>query len=110
VPVDRHWLVTGEIYRSKRKHRPPPIGGTNPYPMLAVSGKNPYLDSFRHLIAPPLGSGPLQDVPDAIKRRQVALFTRCDPEYGARVARRVLSDSSVAAGAPPVGLQDIAIP
>lgn len=34
----------------------------------------------------------MQGVPDEIKRRQIALFTRCDPEYGAGVARAVELD------------------
>jgi catalase len=52
----------------------------------------------------------MQGVPEAIKRRQVALFTRCDAEYGAGVARLVLSDSSMTSHVAPVGRQDIAIP
>jgi catalase len=52
----------------------------------------------------------MQGVPEVIKRRQVALFTRCDPQYGAGVARRVLTDSSVTPGSSPVDRQDIAIP
>src|ERR1700676_3113272 len=31
----------------------------------------------------------MQGVPDAIKRRQVALFAKCDPAYGAGVAKAV---------------------
>jgi catalase len=31
----------------------------------------------------------MQGVPDAIKRRQIALFAKCDPAYGAGVARAV---------------------
>jgi len=29
----------------------------------------------------------MQGVPDEIKRRQIALFTKCDPAYGAGVAK-----------------------
>jgi catalase len=34
----------------------------------------------------------MQGVPDTIKRRQVALFAKCDPAYGAGVARTVKLD------------------
>jgi catalase len=34
----------------------------------------------------------MQGVPDAIKRRQIALFTKCDPAFGAGVARAVELD------------------
>jgi catalase len=34
----------------------------------------------------------MQGVPDAIKRRQIALFAKCDPAYGAGVAKAVELD------------------
>jgi catalase len=34
----------------------------------------------------------MQGVPDEIKRRQIALFTLCDPAYGAGVAKAVKLD------------------
>src|SRR5882762_5996854 len=35
----------------------------------------------------------MQGVPDTIKRRQIALFAKCDPAYGAGVARAVKLDT-----------------
>ena len=35
----------------------------------------------------------MQGVPEAIKRRQVALFAKCDPAYGAGVAKAVKLDA-----------------
>jgi catalase len=34
----------------------------------------------------------MQGVPDAIKRRQIALFDKCDPAFGAGVAKAVELD------------------
>ena len=34
----------------------------------------------------------MQGVPDEIKRRQIALFSKCDPAYGAGVAEAVKLD------------------
>jgi catalase len=34
----------------------------------------------------------MQGVPDEIKRRQVALFTKCDPEFGAGVGKAMELD------------------
>jgi hypothetical protein len=56
------------------------------------------------------GDQSLYEVGCVIKRGQVTLFARCDSQYGAGVARRDLSDSSVTLGSSPLGRQDIAIP
>jgi catalase len=36
----------------------------------------------------------MQGVPDEIKRRQIALFEKCDPAYGAGVAKAVKLEPS----------------
>ena len=36
----------------------------------------------------------MQGVPEAIKRRQIALFAKCDPAYGSGVAKAVMLDAA----------------
>jgi catalase len=56
---------------------------------LTTSAGNPIADNQNSLTAGP--RGPLL-LPDAIKRRQIALFAKCDPAYGAGVAKAVELD------------------